>query len=85
MLPPIIDSRDLNALIQKMQEMYPYYTPEWRFSPEDPDPGTALFMIFARMFQETIKRFNRVPTKNYMAFLICLSYRFFPAGRQVLF
>lgn len=79
MLPPIIDSRDLNALIQKMQEMYPYYTPEWRFSPEDPDPGTALFMIFARMFQETIKRFNRVPAKNYMAFFDLLELSLLPS------
>jgi len=79
MLPPIIDSRDLKSLMKKMKEIYPYYTPEWRFSPEDPDPGTALFMIFAQMFTETIKRFNRVPTKNYMAFLNLLELSLLPS------
>lgn len=69
MLPPKIDSRTMQDLIRKMEEMVPYYTPEWRFSAEEPDPGAALFMIFAEMFQENIKRFNQVPYKQFIAFL----------------
>ena len=49
--------------------MIPNYVPEWRFNRNDPDPGTALFIIFSEMFQETIDRFNKVPLKNYLAFL----------------
>lgn len=52
-----------------MKEMAPYYTPEWRFTPDDPDPGTALFLLFARMLDGNIKRLNRVPQKNFIAFL----------------
>lgn len=66
---PQIDPRDLPSLIAQMKEMAPYYTPEWRFTPEDPDPGTALFLLFARMLGENIKRFNQVPHKNFVAFL----------------
>jgi hypothetical protein len=88
MLPPMIDKRDLNTLLQKMREMVPYYTPEWRFTPEDPDPGTALFLIFAEMFQENIKRLNRVPIKNFIAFLNLLDVSILtakPASTYVTF
>ncbi|KZE76668.1 hypothetical protein AV654_02925 [Paenibacillus elgii] len=66
---PPIDVRDVLALIRQMQEMTPFYTPEWRFTPEDPDPGTALFLLFARMLGDNISRLNQVPHKNFVAFL----------------
>jgi hypothetical protein len=69
MLPPMIDVRDKNTLLQMMREMVPYYTPEWRFTPDEPDPGTALFHIFSEMYMENIKRLNRTPVKNFIAFL----------------
>ncbi len=73
MQPPLLDARDMQALKAQLVNMNPFYTPEWRFSPEDPDPGTVLFIIFARMFQENIKRFNKVPMKNFIAFLNMLN------------
>ncbi|WP_128739156.1 putative baseplate assembly protein [Desulfocucumis palustris] len=79
MQPPLMDSRDINALINHMKNMFPFYTPEWRFTPGDPDPGTALFLIFADMFQENIKRFNRVPLKNFIAFLNMFNVSVMPA------
>ncbi|QGQ96640.1 putative baseplate assembly protein [Paenibacillus psychroresistens] len=88
MLPPMIDTRDMQALIQKMSEMVPYYTPEWRFTPEDPDPGTALFSIFSEMFMENIKRLNRTPVKNFIAFLNLLDVSILtakPASSYVTF
>lgn len=66
---PLLDKREFEALVKQIQEMHPYYTPDWRFSPESPDPGTALLLIFAQQFAETIARFNKVPLKNYLAFL----------------
>ncbi|PWK11532.1 putative baseplate assembly protein [Tumebacillus permanentifrigoris] len=69
MLPPPIDPRTLQDLIDHMKEMVPYYTPEWRFSPDDPDPGTALFYLFADMYLQNVDRMNRVPVKNMIAFL----------------
>ncbi|MDF2959256.1 MAG: putative baseplate assembly protein [Paenibacillus sp.] len=79
MQPPKIDTSEMQDLIARMKEMAPYYTPEWRFSPEDPDPGTALFLLFAEMFQENIKRLNRVPMKNFIAFMNLLDVSLLPA------
>ncbi|NPV90556.1 MAG: hypothetical protein HPY50_07285 [Firmicutes bacterium] len=79
MRQPVIDPRGMRELMQKMKEMAPFYAPEWKFSPENPDAGTALFMIFANMYQETIKRFNQVPFKNLMAFINLLDVSLLPS------
>ncbi|OXM85039.1 putative baseplate assembly protein [Paenibacillus rigui] len=77
--PPKIDSREVSDLIDRMKEMVPYYTPEWRFTPDSPDPGTALFLLFSEMFHENIKRLNRVPAKNLIAFLNLFDITLLPA------
>lgn len=77
--PPAIDGRDVAAFVRQMQAMVPHYTPEWRFSPEDPDAGTALFYLAAEMLQENIKRLNRVPLANLISFLDMLQIRLRPA------
>ncbi|MEC0230405.1 baseplate J/gp47 family protein [Paenibacillus alba] len=79
MQPPKIDPRDIPDLIAQMKEMAPYYTPEWRFTPENPDPGSALFLMFADMFHDNIKRLNRVPTKNLISFLNMFDVTLLPA------
>ncbi|MGV7118536.1 putative baseplate assembly protein [Paenibacillus kyungheensis] len=66
---PAIDSRELSDLVREMSELVPFYTPEWRFTPDDPDAGTALFYIFADMLLENIKRLNQAPLNNYLSFL----------------
>jgi hypothetical protein len=66
---PEIDGRKLQDLVAQMRAMVPHYTPEWRFSPEDPDAGTALFYLAADMLQENIKRLNQVPLNHFIAFL----------------
>ena len=45
------------------------YVPEWRFSQDDPDGGTALALAFADMFGETAERLARVPHKYFLYFL----------------
>lgn len=77
--PPQLDTRTKADLIAKMKQLAPYYTPEWRFTPEDPDPGTALFLLFADMYYENVKRLNRVPAKNLVAFLNMLDVSLLPA------
>jgi len=71
--PPRMVKATRNDLIEKMKEMVPYYTPEWRFTPEDPDPGTALFLLFADMFIDNVDRFNRIPLKHRVEFLNLLN------------
>jgi len=78
-LPPAIDGRDLASLVAQMKAMAPHYTPEWRFSPDEPDAGTALFFLVAEMLQDNIKRLNRVPLGNLIAFLDMLQVRLRPA------
>ncbi|NLW92096.1 MAG: hypothetical protein GXY34_10935 [Syntrophomonadaceae bacterium] len=79
MQPPALDTRDSKALIQKMKEMIPYYTPEWSFDPDDPDAGAALLFIFTRMMEGTIKRFNQVPLKNMVSFLNMMDATLLPS------
>ncbi len=79
MLPPSIDQRQLADLVEEMKKMTPYYTPEWRFSPEQPDAAAALFFIFADLYLENIKRLNKAPMKHYMAFLNLLDLEQLPA------
>jgi hypothetical protein len=83
MNPPLIDPRTIADLYDRIKQLAPLYTPEWRFTPEDPDPGTALFMLFADMYYENIKRLNRVPAKNRVAFLNLLDVSLLPARPAV--
>lgn len=77
--PPAIYKKDRSEMIEQIKAMVPFYTPEWRFSEETPDPGSVLFLIVAEMLQENIKRLNRVPLKNYIAYLNLLNSRMLPA------
>lgn len=76
---PQLDARTRADLIARMKELAPYYTPEWRFTPDDPDPGTALFLLFAELYEENRKRLNRVPYKNLVAFLNLFDVSLLPA------
>lgn len=66
---PEIDGRKLEHFVQQMKAMVPHYTPEWRFSPDDPDAGTALFYLAARLLGDNVKRLNQVPLNHFIAFL----------------
>ncbi len=68
-LSPTIDHRDAAALIEQMKRLAPYYTPEWRFRPDDPDPGTALFLLFSKLLEGNVRRLNQVPYKSFLTFL----------------
>ncbi|MFS0726558.1 baseplate J/gp47 family protein [Paenibacillus sp. 1P07SE] len=66
---PVIDTRNQALLIEQLKKMAPFYAPEWRFSPEDPDPGTALALMFTHLLEGNIRRLNQVPFKSFLAFL----------------
>lgn len=40
-----IDKRGYEDILREIAELAKKYTPEWRFSPDDPDAGTALACV----------------------------------------
>jgi hypothetical protein len=66
---PTVDQRNAAALIEQIKRLAPYYTPEWRFRPDDPDPGSALFLLFSKLLEGNIRRLNQVPYKSFLTFL----------------
>ena len=76
---PTIDNRSREDVIKYIAEVAAHYTPEWRFDPDNPDAGSALALIYAAMFEETINRFNRIPYKNFLHFLKVLNVSLLPA------
>ncbi|MEN6325597.1 MAG: baseplate J/gp47 family protein [Syntrophomonas sp.] len=68
MLPPDIDPRNKDQIIQYLARLAPFYTNEWRFAPDSTEAGSTLLMIFAEMVEENIKKLNRVQLKNQKAF-----------------
>lgn len=60
----------LNQIIaEEIKKRSQSYTPEWHFDTEHMDIGSALALVFARMLAGSVKRFERIPMKNRIAFL----------------
>ena len=69
MIPsPNLDDRSWEDIVEEAVRLIPQYCPEWtNFNPSD--PGITLIELFAWMTEMVIYRLNRVPEKNYLAFL----------------
>ncbi len=67
-IPEIIheSKRDIIGNISMLARSY---VPEWRFTEENPDIGSVIALIFADMFEGTIKRYNHLFYKHHIAFL----------------
>lgn len=76
---PEIDRRRKEDIIRAIAQRAAAYTPEWRFDRENPDVGSALALIYAELFSQTLKRYNQVPAKNMVAFFNSLDERLLPA------
>ena len=66
-------------ILAYIREIAGAYTPEWRFDEDNPDMGTALALIYADMFAETVRRFNLAPDKNKIAFFNGINAGLLPA------
>ena len=66
LLSEFSQAADIRRVIESKMRAY---APEWRFSENDPDGGTALALAFADMFGETAERLGRVPYKYFLYFL----------------
>jgi hypothetical protein len=76
-MPKIID-KSFEDLLEDKRRRALLYVPEWRPSSEE-DLGVALLKIFTHMQEEIIGRLNKVPAKNFGAFLDMLGIRLAPA------
>lgn len=68
-----IDRRTRQKIVEQAQSLLKAHVPSWRGNqlerwPAD-DPVVALVEIFARYMEIAIERLNRVPEKNFLAFL----------------
>jgi predicted phage baseplate assembly protein len=77
-LPPDLDDRTWQDLVDEMTALIPRYAPQWTDrSPSD--LGMTLIELFAAVSEGVIYRLNRVPDKNYLALLHLLGISREPA------
>jgi uncharacterized phage protein gp47/JayE len=75
---PIIDGRDMDAILREVRALVPAYVPEWDASAET-GAGAALLKVYAKLLEGLVRRLNDVPVKNFIAFLDMLGVRLLPA------
>jgi hypothetical protein len=83
--PPKLDDRAFDDIVQEAIRLIPRYAPEWT-NHNASDPGITLIELAAWMTDIALYRLNRVPEKNYVAFLNLLGIRLKPpaAARALL-
>jgi len=77
-IPPNLDDRTWQDLVDEMRALIPKYAPQW--TDHNPsDLGMTLIELFAWLVEGLTYRLNRVPEKNYIAFLNLLGIKRDPA------
>ena len=77
-LPQIkLDERTFQDLVDEAKLRIPRYCPEWT-NHNVSDPGVTLIELFAYMVDQLLYQVNRVPEKNYRAFLDMIGVRLAP-------
>ena len=77
-LAPNLDDRTWQDLVNEAVALIPKYAPQW--TDQNPsDLGMALVELFAFLVEGLTYRLNRVPYKNYIAFLNLLGITLDPA------
>lgn len=69
MLAPKLDKRTIDDVLKNAEALAQEYTPEWNGVTDKNDPGRIVIEAFARLMELLIERVNRIPEKNFMAFL----------------
>lgn len=69
LLTPTIDQRDYEQLIEQLNSKVSFYAPEWTFSENNPDFGSALALMFLHLLEGNISRLNKIPYKSLITFL----------------
>jgi predicted phage baseplate assembly protein len=67
-MPPNLDDRTWQDLVDQMRALIPQYAPDW--TDHNPsDLGITLIELFAWLTEGIIYRLNQIPDKSYIAFL----------------
>ncbi|MER7950431.1 putative baseplate assembly protein [Streptomyces sp. NPDC096079] len=74
---PNLDDRRFQQLVDEAKRYVQQRAPEWT-DHNVSDPGVTLIETFAYLVDQLLYRLNRVPDKNYLAFLDLLDIRLFP-------
>ncbi|HLU68478.1 MAG TPA: putative baseplate assembly protein [Kofleriaceae bacterium] len=86
MIPsPKLDDREFDDIVAEALRLIPRYAPEWTHH-NPSDPGITLIELAAWMTDLILYRLNKVPEKNYIAFLNLLGIKLKPpqAARGLL-
>ncbi|MEK3881862.1 hypothetical protein [Paenibacillus sp. PL2-23] len=76
--PPKINTNSLSTYMDRFKQMAPHYTPEWRFSLEQPDAGASLAYIAGEMLEDTVQRLNGAPMNHFLSFLDLIEVKLKP-------
>ena len=79
LIPPSLDDRSYDDLVQDMLANIPAHTPEWT-NPQPGDPGRTLIELFAWLADTILYRANLIPEKQRIAFLKLIGQSMKPAA-----
>jgi len=77
-LPPSLDDRRFDDLVEEMVARIPAHTPEWT-NPRQGDPGRTLIELFAWLTDSLLYRANLIPERQRLVFLRLLGQPLRPA------
>jgi predicted phage baseplate assembly protein len=78
LLPPALDDRSFDDLVEEVLSRIPAHTPEWT-NPRPGDPGRTLIELFAWLTDTLLYRANLIPERQRLAFLRLLGIKMRPA------
>jgi predicted phage baseplate assembly protein len=84
---PNLDDRRFADIVDEARALIPRYLPEWT-DHNLSDPGITLVQLFAWLSEMLLYRMNRVPERNYIAFLQLIGVEqkpAFPASAEITF
>lgn len=68
-----------DEIVEMLKKRAASYVPEWHFDEENPDIGTALMLVYAKMYEGTLRKYSCLPKKNEIAFFNALDAKRLPA------
>lgn len=78
MIIPNLDKRNEKDIIAQIKDLAKQFVPEWNFSETTPDFGVIFAKVFAKMFLDTITRYNKMPYNHYAEFLNVIGANAYP-------